>query len=169
MTAFTAAIQRTPSFLAFDGTSSGASIYASIVPSQYRELVFKFLGSATGNQRIAEPSHAIYEVYHRCRINNWNEDGADPITEDAALRADRLLPTLPSYLPVPDIYADAAGAIVFEWYRRPRHRFAISIFWGGTIEYAGLLGPGNEVYGTARHSEGLPEIVSDHLRQLFAD
>jgi hypothetical protein len=115
------------------------------------------------------PRIEIYEVYHRCRKKNWNGEDAEPITEDAALRADRLLPSLPSCLPVPDIYGDPTGAIVFDWYRRPRHRFALSIFGSGTIEYAGLLGPGNEVYGTARHSEGLPEIVSDHLRQLFAD
>jgi len=166
---FAATIQRTPSFLRFDGTSSGTSEYASKVPLQYREFFSKFVGSATGNQRIAQPRQAIYAIYDRCRTRNWNGEDAEPIAEGAAARADVLLPALPSYLPVPDIYADPTGAIVFEWYRRPRHRFAISVYGDGTIEYAGLLGPGNEVYGTARHSEGLPKIISDHLRQLFAD
>ena len=169
MSTYTNAIQGTPSFLAFDWCSSGASEAALRIPHAYREVVAKFIGSATGNQQIAQPRQSIYEIYLRCRHPNWNGAGADRISDDAMLMADRLLPTLPSYLPVPHIYADPTGAIAFEWYRRPRHRFTLSVYGNGTIEFAGLLGTGNEVYGAAHHSAGLPKIISDHLRQLFAD
>lgn len=164
-----AVLNRTPSFLSFGGTSSGASADAKRIPSQHRDFVSRFIKSATGSQRIAEPRQVIYEVYERCKKKNWNGEGADPISATTPGRAEHLLLALPSHLPVPEIFADPTGAIVFEWYRRPKHRFVMSVYGNGPIEFAGLLGVGNEVYGAARMGDGLPEIIRDHLRQLFTD
>ncbi len=164
-----ALLNGTPSFLSFGGTSSGASAYAERIPSQYRAFVSRFIESATGSQRIAEPRQVIYDAYERCKKKNWNGEGADPIFATTAVRAEHLLLALPSHLPVPEIFADPTGAIVFEWYRRPKHRFVLSVYGNGSIEFAGLLGVGNEVYGAARIGDGLPEIIRDHLRQLFTD
>ncbi len=164
-----AVLNRTPSFLSFAGTSSGASAYAERIPAQYRAFVSRFIESATGSQRITEPRQAIYDVYDRCRNKNWNGEDANAISAITAVRAEHLLLALPSYLPVPEIFADPTGAIVFEWYRRPKHRLVLSVYGNGSVEFAGLLGVGNEVYGAARMENGLPEIVRDHLRQLFTD
>lgn len=169
MSEATTLLNRTPSFLLFGGTSSGASPYAERIPSQYRAFVSRFIESATGSQRIAEPRQAIYDVYERCKEKNWNGEGADPISVTTAMRAGHLVLALPSHFPVPEIFADPTGAIAFEWYRRPKHRFVLSVYGNGSIEFAGLLGVGNEVYGAARMGDGLPEIVRDHLRQLFTD
>ena len=164
-----ALLNHTPSFLSFGGTLSGASADAERIPSQYKAFVSRFIDSATGSQRIAEPRQLIYDVYERCKKKNWNGEGADPISATAVVRAEFLLLALPSHLPVPEIFADPTGAIVFEWYRRPKHRFVLSVYGNGSLEFAGLLGVGNEVYGAARMGDGLPEIVQDHLRQLFSD
>jgi hypothetical protein len=158
-----------PSFLLFGGTPSGASADAAKIASQLQKLASRFVACATGSKRIAEPKQAIFEVYSRCSRSNWNGEDAEPISRDAALRAERLLLALPSYLPVPEIYGDPTGAISFEWYRRPKHRLVLSIYGNGAIEYAGLLGVGNEVYGEARMGEGLPNLIRDHLRELFTD
>jgi hypothetical protein len=83
--------------------------------------------------------------------------------------SESLLLALPTYVPVPDIFADPTGAIVFEWYRRPRHRLALSIYGNGSIEFAGLLGAGNGVFGEARTGNGLPKIIRDYLLDLFSE
>ena len=159
---------RPPSFLSF-GTSSGASDDAARIASQFREFFGRFVQSATGSERVLEPRQAIYDLVTRCARDNWNGEGAEPITAEAASRASELLVSLPSYLPVPDIFPDPSGAISFEWYRRPKHRLVLSIYGNGAVEFAGLLGVGNEVYGEARMAGGLPEIIRAHLRHLFTD
>lgn len=159
---------RPPSFLSF-GASSGASDDAARIASQFREFFSRFVQSATGSERVLEPRQAIYDLVTRCAQDNWNGEGAEPIAAEAASRASELLVSLPSYLPVPDIFPDPSGAISFEWYRRPKHRLVLSIYGNGAVEFAGLLGVGNEVYGEARMAGGLPEIIRAHLRQLFTD
>ncbi len=159
---------RSPSFLSF-GTSSGASDDAARIASQFREFFGRFIQSATGSERILEPRQAIYDLAARCGRDNWNGEGAEKITQQAASRATDLLVALPSYLPVPDIFPDPSGAISFEWYRRPKHRLVLSIYGNGAVEFAGLLGVGNEIYGEARMANGLPEILRFNLRQLFTD
>jgi len=163
------AIKSSPTFLSFEGASSGTSADAARIASKFLDFVCRFTESATGNQRIAEPAQAIYDVLSKCNKENWNGEGEEPISKETARRAELLLLTLPSYLPVPDIFPDPTGAISFEWYRRPKHRFVVSIYGSGTIEFAGLLGVGNEVYGAARMGDGLPRILQAHLRDLFAD
>lgn len=162
------ALNRTVSFLAFDGTS-GASPQADEIPSQHSRLVSRYLGSATGTRRFAEPTDELYRVYRDCKQDNWNGDGAAPISRDTVGWAEQLLLALPSHLPTPEIFADPTGAIAFQWYRRPKHRLVLSIYGNGVIEFAGLLGVDNEVYGSARMAGRLPRIIRDHLRELFTD
>jgi len=165
----TVTANRPASFFLFVGTSGGASPDASLIPDYIRDLISRYKVSATGNLRLDEPTQAIYEVYRTCSQKNWNGEQAEPISENAAKEAERLLLALPSHIPVPDIFSDPTGAIAFEWYRRPKHRLVISFYGNGTPEFAGLLGAGNEVYGQARIGSGLPSIIQDHLRQLFSD
>jgi hypothetical protein len=169
MSAFAPALNQTRSFFSFDGTSGGASPDADRIPALFRDIVTRFKGSATGDLRIAEPTRNIYDVYERCQRENWNGEYAIPVSRAAVREAERLLLTFPTYIPVPDIFADPTGAIVFEWYRRPKHRLAISIYGNGVLEFAGLLGVGNSVYGEARIGNALPKIIRNHLQDLFSD
>ncbi len=164
----TAAMNRAASFFLFDGTSGGVSSDANLIPDHIKKVVHNYKRSATGNLRLDEPTQTIYEVYRRCSQKNWNGEDAEPISENAAKEAERLLLALPSHIPIPDIFSDPTGAIAFEWYRRPKHRLVISFYGNGTPEFAGLLGAGNEVYGQTRIGNGLPNIIQDHLRQLFS-
>lgn len=156
------------SLFLFGGTDGGASPDADRIPEFYRKLVESYADSATGSKRIVDPAQAIDNVYQRCRAPNWDRQGAQPISYLAVLDAKLLMLALPSYHPVPEIFGEATGAIAFEWYRRPGYRFVLAIFGRGRIEYAGLLGTGNEAYGEVRIENNLPKIIEDHLRQLFA-
>jgi len=164
------ALRRPTSFWAFDGTVDGASNDAEIVPKQHSNLLLSFAdGSATGIVRIGDPLQTIYDVQRQCATPNWNGAGADAISMNTAHRAKKLLLALPPYWQIPDIYADPSGAISFEWYRRPKHRLILSIYGNGIVEFAGLLGVDDEVYGSARMGSSLPRTVRDHLRHLFTD
>lgn len=151
------------------GTSGGASDDAAHIASQFREFFSRLVQSATGSERVLEPRQAVLDLVVKCGNDNWNAEGAQRIPVEAAARAIELLAALPSYIPVPDIFPDPTGAISFEWYRRPKHRLLLSIYGSGAVEFAALLGVGNEMYGEARMEGGLPEIIRAHLRQLFSD
>lgn len=165
----TAAIQPGRAFLSFDKASSGTSVDADRIASKFLDFLCRYTDSATGNKRIAEPRQAIYDVQLKCNEANWGGEEEQPISRESALRAEELLLALPSYLPVPEIFPDPTGAISFEWYRRPKHRLVLSIYPTGIVEFAGLLGVGNEVYGSARLEGGLPNILRSQLRELFTD
>jgi len=158
-----------PAALLALATSSGASDDAARIASQFHDFFGRFIQSATGSERLLEPRQAILEILAKCSRDNWNGDDAERIPQEAAARAIELLVTLPSYLPVPEIFPDPTGAISFEWYRRPKHRLAMSIYGNGSVEFAALLGLGNEIYGEARMGSALPDIIRAHLRQLFSD
>lgn len=157
------------SYYGFGGTETGASKYADSIPSLYRNLVARFADSATGSKRIADPTQTILETFLRCMEPNWDRQGAIAMPAEAAREARILLIALPSFLPLPDIYPEATGSMVFEWYRRPGRRLVITLSGRGTVEYAGLIGTGNEVYGELRFGNTLPKILQDHLRDLFSD
>jgi len=168
MTAST--LRRPASFWHFDGTASGASGQAARLPNEHRNWLRGFAdGSATGTDQIGGPIHSIIEVQRQCSKDNWDGAGAKAIGTGAARHAEKVLLSLPSYLPVPDIYGDPTGAITFEWYRRPNHRFVLSIYDNRRLEYAALLGVDTEAYGAARMGSELPAAIRDHLRQLFTD
>ena len=157
---------------AFDvlaGTSGGASEDAARIAQLYEAFVDRFVKSATGNKRLADPLEIIEDLYRRCRQPNWDGDEAIAVSADSVSDARAVLFALPSHYPVPEIFAEATGLIAFEWYRRPGFRFVVTMPGNGSLEYAGLFGSGNESYGRTRFTDGLPKIIQDHLRSLYAD
>lgn len=169
MTAFAATIRELRSFDLLAGASGGASADAARIAQIYLGIFDRFAKSATGNKRLADPLETIADLYRRCRQPNWDRDGAIAISTDAVSDAKAILLALPSHYPVPEIFAEATGSIAFEWYRRSGYRFVVTTSGNSSLEYAGLFGPGNEAYGRARLADGLPEIIQDHLRSLYAE
>ena len=169
MSALALTMNRTSPFFLFDGTESGASSLATQVPNCVKAIISHFQGSAFGNQRIDQPAQTILDIYASCNKKDWNGDGAEPISKESAEEAINLLLALPLNLPIPDIFADPTGAIAFEWYRKPSHRLALIIYGNRTVEFTGLYGIGDGVYGEARIRNGFPKIIRSHLRELFSD
>lgn len=155
-------------FDAVFGTCGGASEDADRLAALFRRITDAWTGSATGNQRFAEPYQALQEIAQRCEAPNWDNDGALPITRDAIDEAAALLSYLPLSVPIPDIFPEATGSVAFEWYRRPRYRYVLTMSGNRTVEFAGLFGPGNELYGEFRLEGGLPQAVCDHLKHLYS-
>lgn len=93
----------------------------------------------------------------------YDEDFITPST-GAIKEATQLLQVLPEEMCRPDISTEPSGAIAFEWYKSPSQTFVLSSNGTGSIEYAALLGPGNEIYGKINFVGDLPLP----LRQLLS-
>lgn len=149
------------------GTVPGASEDALQIAERCRDLFRAFARSATGNERLEEPLQTLEEVFERCRLPDWDGDGATPIARDAVADAQAILVSLPLRFPLPEIYAEGTGAIVLEWYRGQGRRYVATVAGNGTVEFAGLAGPGNELYGELRLNGAMPKQMRDQLSDLY--
>lgn len=145
----------------------GASEDASLIAQTCRDLFRRFARSATGNERLQQPLEALEETFERCHSPNWDGDGAAAVQRDAVGDARSVLLALPATFPLPEIYAEGTGAIVFEWYRSRDRRYVATMIGDGTIEFAALAGPGNGLYGELRLAGGMPKPMRDQLTDLY--
>ncbi len=155
-------------FNPFWGTNSGVSDDASRLGGLFRTALVKLTESATGNKRFAEVFHSLDEISERCSVENWDGDGAAPVSLEAVEEARALLISLPQYIAMPEVFPEATGSVAFEWYRGKGCRFVITTFGSRIVEFAGLLGAGNAVYGECRLEGGFPKLMREHLDHLYS-
>ena len=147
--------------------SSGASQASEKIGQIFRDLMIHRLGSATGQARIADPQLELIRLYEECNQENWDGEGAKPITPAMLREAQRLLEVIPSSIRLPDFVPEPNGAIAFEWYLSPNRVYVLSLSGRQRLEYAGLLGHGNETHGSWFYGGELPRLAGEHLRELF--
>lgn len=123
--------------------------------------------SATGQARIAEPVASIYDLYERCGTPNWDGDGAAAISSDAVDEAEQLIYLIPSSIPIPEFVPEPTGGIALEWYQGRDRLYLLSVSGAKSIEFAALMGRGNEFHGRVNFEGSLPVIVLDHLKLFF--
>ena len=146
---------------------TGVSIDAQRISNILGSLTSHWIGSATGQARIADPVAALFDLYGRCRVNDWDGEGADAISFEALAEASQLISLLPSSIPTPEFLPEPSGAIAFEWYQGRNRVYVLSISGKKKIEFAGLLGYGNEIHGKANFEGCLPSIIQNQLREFF--
>ncbi len=81
-------------------------------------------------------------------------------------RARRLLDTIPSGFPVPEIGLDPDGEVAFDWIRSDRTMVSVSIGADGDPSYAAGLVDGT-AYGFLRWTDRFPRALTDLLRRLY--
>lgn len=108
-------------------------------------------------------------VFAEYSSQDWDGEGALPISEDAYFETTRFITSLPTYLdlPLPEISPDNDGEISLEWYRDNRQVFVVTISGKNRIAYAGLFGA-NKIYGTEYFAESLPLIILINLGRLYS-
>lgn len=155
-----------PAFRLHSWTYPGFSEEADKVTHLVRNIFGALTSSASGNKRFAEPFQSLDEIAQKCKFADWDNEGAEPITRDAVSEARALLLSLPDSVKMPDIFPEATGSIAFEWYHAPGYRYVITMSGIRVVEFAGLFGHGNEIYGEFRIDGGFPKAVRDHLGYL---
>lgn len=144
----------------------GFSSDASRLSENVNRFAISFLDSATGQRRILEPLEKLAQLQIRCSKENWDSEGASAIPPAAFYEAEMLLSALPSYLLEPEILPEPVGAIAFEWYRGKERVFVFSVSGRKSIEFAGLLGHGNEVHGRVNFEGFLPNRLLQDIAAL---
>lgn len=155
-------------FNAFSGTFGGASDDAVRITEMRTNIVFDYAASAVGNERFAEPLQQLADIAQECQQPNWDGEGAEPISLQAITDGQAILYSLPSYIPLPEIFPETGGSIAFGWYVAPGFRYVVAVSGKGVLQYSGLFGAGNDSYGESRIQGGIPKMTRDHLRLLFA-
>jgi hypothetical protein len=105
-------------------------------------------------------------LYRDCSEEDWDAEGAKPVTRDALREAEMLVSLLPSWVPIPDFLPEPTGGIAFEWYKGPGRVYVLSVSGQGYVYYAGLFGAGNEEHGKAVFEDFLPAPIVEQLRRL---
>lgn len=152
----------------FEGPNSpGVSTDSDKIGKMFRDLAEHRLGSATGQARIADPQSELLQLFQDCSQPNWDGEGAVPISAATLQEAQRLLEVIPQTIGVPDLIPEAMGSVAFEWYIAPGRVYVLSLSGRKRLEYAGLLGEGNETHGYWFYGGELPRLAGEHLRELY--
>jgi hypothetical protein len=82
----------------------------------------------------------IWDLVEGCAAPNWDSEGAAPIAEGAALRAEEFIRALPDGLPVPEVAPEPDGSISLDWIRSRHCQLSLSVGTGDRLAYAWLDG-----------------------------
>ncbi len=123
--------------------------------------------SATGLTRIADPVASLYDLYEECGVANWDGEGAEPLSSDAVEEAEQLVYLIPSSIPIPEFVPEPSGAIALEWYEGRDRVYLLSVDGTKSIQFAAIMGRGNELHGRLNFDGSLPVMVLDHLKLFF--
>lgn len=123
--------------------------------------------SITFGHSLYEARNLLNEIYGECSIADWDGVGARPITIDAYEEARKIIATLSSSIPMPDIIPEPSGSLAMEWRKTGEELFIISLSGKSRIVYAGIFGT-NNVHGSEYFAGVLPPSLIQHLRRLYS-
>lgn len=152
---------------AWDSSPQGVSDAANTLRNTITQFVRDFSVSAVWNARYSAPHSQLIDLYRECRLANWDQGGAMPITIATLETAMTLLYSLPTTVAVPDFLPEPSGRIGFEWFCETGHVYVLSVGADRQLEFAGLFGPGTEIHGRCGFTGTMPSMVLDHLKELF--
>ena len=109
---------------------------------------------------------ALRETWQQCQQPNWDGDGAEAISTETHEVARRLLESLPSDMPLPNISAEPDGQLNFEWYQAPRRLLSVSIRADGTLYWAALIGS-EDPRGSCQFVDQFPQTLLYWIGQVY--
>lgn len=110
---------------------------------------------------------ALAHAFSEASAEDWDGMGSAPAEATTYAYAGRFLDSLPSFVPIPDIFVDSDGEICFEWDSGPRQIFTVCIGRDGTLTYAGLYGH-NRTHGVEYLREALPAVIPANVERATA-
>jgi len=110
---------------------------------------------------------ALDEAFREASFDNWDGYGAKSANQESYDLTLKLLASLPSDLPRPEVAVDPDGEISLDWNAGREKVFAISVGKNGRLSYAGIFGE-NRIRGVEYFENEVPSSVMDNLRRLFS-
>lgn len=129
--------------------------------------IFEFPNSISIGDSFRETLENLTNAFLEASTEDWDAQGALPVTYETLTYAVGFLNALPTTVPVPDISVHPDGEIGFEWFREPRKVFTVSVNHIGDMSFAGLYGR-SKIHGVEHFTNEIPETVALGLRRLFS-
>jgi hypothetical protein len=148
-------------------TASSGALSATWVPGaplfeKCQKMLGYYLASSSRAQRTQEWGEAISELIE-------DQDSENTYSTAALSEIIELTEHFPLNIPLPSLVVEPSGAIACEWYVSPSHVFVLSVIGNQTLEFAALMGEGNEINGRRHYAGALPEIITSTLRQFLRE
>ncbi|MBW2059957.1 MAG: hypothetical protein JRI95_00175 [Deltaproteobacteria bacterium] len=103
---------------------------------------------------------ALQEIREEASEPNWDGYDAEPISDNTYYQArEMLLYWISSYTLLPELSPEPDGGIGFEWYKKNKQVFVISVDGSNEVTYAGIFGLEKE--------HGVVPYTPDGLSKLF--
>ena len=110
---------------------------------------------------------ALHELAQNHNAENPSGEDADPIDAMALQLAIRLVRTLPTGLPMPEVDVVPDGSVVLDWTAARTRRFSVSIGHSGRLAYAWLEGS-DSGYGVVRFDEEtVPRQILEGIQRVI--
>lgn len=148
-------------------TDRGVSDTALRLRSEFEKILSEMLKTIVIGDPRREATNALRQAAEEASSRNWDSYGAAAVDSRSCAQALRLLMALPTTLPMPEITVIPNGRIFFEWYKRPRKTFNISISDNGDLIYAGIFGS-NLTHGVEHFADELPDTIARNLSRVFS-
>jgi hypothetical protein len=145
----------------------GVSEEAKVIHALLTGVEDDLLNSMSLGAAYREALFSLRRMMAESSLTNWDGYGARAINPVALAHAVRLLKTLPTTAPIPELGLDPDGEIAFEWHLGPRRVFSLSVGSNGQLSYAGLFGR-SDTHGTEYFGDELPKAILDNLNRLFS-
>lgn len=113
-----------------------------------------------------QASEALDDACEECAEDNWDGYGAVAVSPRTRDYAQRLLGSLPTTFPAPEISIEPDGEVAFEWHLAPRTVLSVSVGSTDELNYAALFGR-SRAHGTECFGDELPETIIALLRRLL--
>lgn len=136
---------------------------------EIRKTLTEFFGDLSNVMTIQPRFDAIRELlttFQECSHENWDGEGALPISTRTLQEAVKFLSALPLTIGTPEVVPEPMGGIGFEWRGGRNAVFVASVHGTQKITYAGLFGPGVTVNGSEDFSDSIPGAIVNNLQRL---
>ena len=132
-------------------------MWSSIIDARItaKEFAPKKINPEQQNQCI----EAIQSLLITAGSQNWDDEGADPVTRGAVEAALKVVKELPGDIEPPEIFADPEGNIEFDWHLDNGTMFTISVGHRGDIAISGLHSEEVRLTGMEVDNEGDPRLL----------
>lgn len=146
----------------------GMSKSASEIWRDTENIRSHFAGSITYGEHLAKMQENLLKAKEEHSADNWDGYNAKAISNDSYNNAFKFASSLPSNVPIPEIYVDTDGEVTFEWYAGRRQVFSISVGSKSELSYAGLYGA-SKTYGVEPFYGNMPERLLDDINRLYSE
>lgn len=108
----------------------------------------------------------LFEIYHECKDDNWDESGAKAISKSAFIDAVKFFEIYPAHLLLPEVVPTVSGAFDLEWDSEDA-RCNVELNGNETIVYAGYFSGDDRDYGTKPFKNFIPQPLIDVIKRVM--